>query len=51
MKFTKQGPKRRRNTRRETSPVSRQGWVGGGPRTRDQRRTDRVALLAEASRA
>ena len=30
--LTKTGPKRLRATRRETSPVSRQGWVGQGPR-------------------
>jgi hypothetical protein len=31
-RFQKDGPKRRRRTRRETSPVSRQGWVCDGPK-------------------
>lgn len=30
--FTRKGPKRRRAIRRETSPVSRQGWVCDGPK-------------------
>lgn len=28
-RFQKDGPKRRRRVRRETSPVSRQGWLPG----------------------
>lgn len=32
MPLTKTGPKRRRRTRRETSAVSRQGWVCDGPK-------------------
>lgn len=30
-RFQKDGPKRRRRTRRETSPVSRQGWITENP--------------------
>lgn len=45
-RFQKDGPKRRRNVRRETSHVSRQGWVGdNGPkyeRARSNRSDDRL---------
>ena len=46
-RFSTRGPKRLRKVRRETQPYRKQGWVGSGPRTRDQRRTDRLAIQRE----
>lgn len=42
-RFQKDGPKRRRRTRRETSPVSRQGWVGDNGPKHERARSERLA--------
>jgi hypothetical protein len=42
-RFQKDGPKRRRRVRRETSNVSRQGWVGDNGPKHERARSERQA--------
>ena len=49
-RFQKDGPKRLRRTRRETSPVSRQGWHAGVTNFKAEREARRAGLTGKVTK-
>lgn len=50
MRFRKDGPKRLRYTRRETSPVSRQGYLPGVSNFKEEREARRAGLTGKVTK-